>query len=69
MSTSDIRRQRTPEDEGEDPIELEPAVRRRRVDPAERDEYEEWRRERACRGRKRRRSREFEHPRRDLEDF
>ena len=69
MSTDEKPQRHPPEDETEDLIELEPVMRRRRVDPEERDEYEEWRRERSGRGRKRRRSRESDQGRREVEDF
>jgi hypothetical protein len=69
MSTNEKPRHQRSEDETEDLIELENPVRRRRVDPDERDEYEEWRRERGGRGRKRRRSRGEEHPRWNDEDL
>ena len=44
-------------------------LRRQRVDPDERDEYEEWRQERCRRGRKRKDKAGRRHPRRrdDLE--
>ena len=44
-------RRRSDLDESED---LEQSSRHPRIDPGERDEYEEWRRERGDRGRKRR---------------
>jgi hypothetical protein len=69
MSTNEKPRQQPLEDEAEDLIELEAPLRRRRVDPDERDEYEEWRRERGGRGRKRRRSRGNDHSRREIEDL
>ena len=69
MSTNEKPREQSSVDEAEDLIELETPIRRRRVDPDERDEYEEWRRERGGRGRKRRRSRENDHSRREIEDL
>ncbi len=44
----------------DEPADRGDRPRRRHVDPDEREEYEEWRRERSGRGRKRRRDRE--HP-------
>ena len=44
----------------DEPVDSGDRPKRRRVDPDEREEYEEWRRERSARGRKRRRERE--HP-------
>ena len=65
MSSNDTLRRNRAEEDSEDEFEPGPPARHRRVDPGERDEYEEWRRERRERGRKRRRGRDNEHSRRD----
>jgi hypothetical protein len=69
MGTNEKPRQQPAEDDIEDLLELDYPVHRPRIDPDERDEFEEWRRERGGRGRKRRRSRENERSRRDVEDL
>ena len=60
MSSKSKQQRGEDPDFGEDVFDEESPVRRRRVDPEERDEYEEWRRERSGRGRKRRRSRDHD---------
>ena len=60
------RRRRDFEERSE---EFDESSSRPRVDPDEQDEYEEWRRERAKRGRKRKDKAGGRHRRRDEDDF